>query len=439
MDQKTFGKFLFERRTSLHLSQSFLADKLGYSKQIISNWERGLSYPNMICWDELLTLLKIDINGFINCKNECNITGYEFDEKKFIFHLKDLRIKEGLTQIDLAHKVGTNNKTISSWENGTSLPTLDNFITLSEVLKVDYPELFYGEKIEVVVPVEIKPEVVTKKPKLSLWKKIAIYAPISLAAVALIIPIVNRVIAMSKDNNTNANIAEVVETTPVNETNQNNEDNNNEETLNNNANNEENPANTTQNDENLLNYEGFAYYLQDDETYAFDVGTATELSNLVIPSEYNGKSISKIRSRGFDGCKATNISIPSTVTIIEDHAFLACGNLASINVDVNNAVYSSIDGVLYDKAKTKVIQCPAKKSGVVNLPNTVTTICDSAFRYCSLVTLVNMPEGLTRIENYAFDCASGLEYMLLPSTLNWIGSNALYYDKRIYYCGTPDA
>ena len=213
MDQKTFGKFLFERRTSLHLSQSFLADKLGYSKQIISNWERGLSYPNMICWDELLTLLKIDINGFINCKNECNITGYEFDEKKFVFHLKDLRIKEGLTQIDLAHKVGTNNKTISSWENGTSLPSLDNFITLSDVLKVEYPELFYGEKIEIQEEKDSKEKLKVKKPKFNFWKKLAIYVPTSIAAVALIVPIINRVAASNVAPVSQLNVVE----TPINE------------------------------------------------------------------------------------------------------------------------------------------------------------------------------------------------------------------------------
>ena len=47
MDNKSLGAFLKQRRKKLHLSQSFIANKLGYTTQIVSSWERGISNPNL--------------------------------------------------------------------------------------------------------------------------------------------------------------------------------------------------------------------------------------------------------------------------------------------------------------------------------------------------------------------------------------------------------
>lgn len=148
MDNKSLGVFLKQRRKKLHLSQSFIADKLGYSTQILSSWERGISTPNLSCWNDLMDLLQIDINGLLECKPINKITGHTFDENKFVFNLKDLRLNKGLTQIELANKLGVNNKTISSWENNSSLPSMEDFIHLSEIFGVSYADLFYGEHIE---------------------------------------------------------------------------------------------------------------------------------------------------------------------------------------------------------------------------------------------------------------------------------------------------
>lgn len=146
MDNKQFGLFLANRRKKLHLSRSFIAEKLGYSKQIIYNWEKGLSFPNMSCWSDLIELLQIDLTGLIECKETKINQNLKFDEKRFVENLKDLRTNKGLTQIELASLLGTNNKTISSWENGASFPSYENFIVLCKVFNVSYSKLFYGEE-----------------------------------------------------------------------------------------------------------------------------------------------------------------------------------------------------------------------------------------------------------------------------------------------------
>ena len=145
MDAKRLGKFIRDRRKKLRLSQNFIADKLGYNKQIISNWERGLSSPSMSCWDDLMSLLEIDINGLMSCRVINKIQGRHFDDNKFSSNLLYLRQKNNLTQIDLANKINANNKTISSWENGLSLPSIDMFVTLCDVFKTSYAKLFYAD------------------------------------------------------------------------------------------------------------------------------------------------------------------------------------------------------------------------------------------------------------------------------------------------------
>ncbi|MCR5506042.1 MAG: helix-turn-helix domain-containing protein [Bacilli bacterium] len=86
MDLKQFGKFIYKRRNSLHLSQSFIAER-----------------------------------------------------------------------------INANYKTVSSWENGTSLPSIFHFIALKELFNISYGELFYAEKMETPIEEEII-ENLHKKP-----------------------------------------------------------------------------------------------------------------------------------------------------------------------------------------------------------------------------------------------------------------------------------
>ena len=47
-------------------------------------------------------------------------------------------------------------------------------------------------------------------------------------------------------------------------------------------------------------------------------------------------------------------------------------------MDALNSVYSSVDGVLFDKSQTTLIQCPGGKAGSYTIPNSVTSIGDDA-------------------------------------------------------------
>jgi hypothetical protein len=96
-------------------------------------------------------------------------------------------------------------------------------------------------------------------------------------------------------------------------------------------------------------------------------------------------------------------------------AFNGCTSLTAIIVVADNSRFSSQDGVLYNKSKTVLIQCPGGKTGAYTIPNGVTRIRGSAFRYCSL-TSVTIPNSVSSIEEYAF-AESRLTNITVPNSI----------------------
>ena len=116
------------------------------------------------------------------------------------------------------------------------------------------------------------------------------------------------------------------------------------------------------------------------------------------------------------GCEGlTSLSIPSSVTSIGEYAFENCGSLKSFTVAPENTAFSSQDGILFNKAKTKVICCPGGKTGVVSIPSGVKSIGSFAFACCAGLTSVTIPSGVTSIGARAFILCEGLTSMTIPS------------------------
>ena len=111
----------------------------------------------------------------------------------------------------------------------------------------------------------------------------------------------------------------------------------------------------------------------------------------------------------FDSCESLiSVTIPDSVTCIDDRTFSSCTSLTSIEVSGNNKNYSSIDGVLFNKNKSRLITYPAGKTdSKYVMPNSVISIDDDAFDSCINLKSVTIPNSVTSIDSGAFsNCIS---------------------------------
>jgi len=147
---------------------------------------------------------------------------------------------------------------------------------------------------------------------------------------------------------------------------------------------------------------------------------ATGLTSINIP-----ESVTSIGRVAFENAIGlTSINIPASVTSIGDFAFVS-SSLQSINVDQNNLNYSSIDGVLFNKDKTILIQYPGgKKTDLYVIPASVISIGIYAFENATGLTSINIPESVTSIGDFAFFNATGLTSIVIPASVTSIGQCA---------------
>ena len=123
------------------------------------------------------------------------------------------------------------------------------------------------------------------------------------------------------------------------------------------------------------------------------------LTSVVIPD-----NVTSIGSVAFYNCSnLTSINIPRSVTSIDETAFVGTG-LMNINADENNAVYSSENGVLFNKDKTALVMYPPKKSGSYTIPDGVISVENMAFFGCTGLTDVSIPNSVISIGYSAFSC-----------------------------------
>ena len=162
------------------------------------------------------------------------------------------------------------------------------------------------------------------------------------------------------------------------------------------------------------------FYDHDYDGY-YDLFSDTPLTMVNI-----GDSVQRIPAYFVRGCSdLTSVTIPESVTSIGNDAFSYCSGLASINVASGNTYYSSIDGVLYNYVQDTLMQCPGAKTSVT-IPNSVTSIGNSAFAYCSGLTSVTIPNSVTSLGDGAFRRCSSLTSVTIPNSVTEIENSAFY-------------
>lgn len=190
-----------------------------------------------------------------------------------------------------------------------------------------------------------------------------------------------------------------------------------------------------------------------------------------IPSEINGTPVTTIGNAAFRDSSVTSVTIPANVTEIGSNAFAGCTNLTNVHYegDWSNLTIQSGNPAVQDAANEQLfnfaftpdntavivnnykckgtaadVTIPSRYKGKpvtmidhaafhnsavtsVTIPDSVTSIHDSAFSYCSSLTNISIPNSVTAIGSFAFEGCTKLESITLPSSLLTI-SEFLFYD-----------
>ena len=136
--------------------------------------------------------------------------------------------------------------------------------------------------------------------------------------------------------------------------------------------------------------------------------------------------IIEICSRAFNDCNGlTNINIPQSVELI--NCLFDGKSLQKISVAEENNHFSSVDGVLFNKNRSKLIRFPsAHKLTYYTIPNGVVEIGENAFARCDNIVSVIIPEGVMSIDAGTFKHCKSLNDINLPSSIREIKGNVMY-------------
>ena len=165
------------------------------------------------------------------------------------------------------------------------------------------------------------------------------------------------------------------------------------------------------------------------------IGNSAFYDNDYITEVTIPNSVVSIGNHAFYSCdNLTSISLPQSVKKIEYDAFRECSNLKSITL--NNGLETIGYGVFYNCRRLQNVTLPSTLKTIgydafeyctsftrMELPDGLTDIGHSLFEDCSNLASVKLPATMTAIPEHMF-WASGIKSIDIPSTVKSIGENA---------------
>lgn len=179
-------------------------------------------------------------------------------------------------------------------------------------------------------------------------------------------------------------------------------------------------------------YEGFTYTVSDNKiTITGYTGSEVDIT---IPSEIEGKPVTRIGNSAFKDKNIENVVISGNVTDIESSAFYGSG---LISVTIPESVTRIATQAFRDCKSLEILVMEATLStygtqmffNCIKLDNVVLpegwkSIPGQMFTLCSSLTNITIPESVTKIDNYAFDRCEKLVGIEIPSNVTTIGNCA---------------
>ena len=182
-----------------------------------------------------------------------------------------------------------------------------------------------------------------------------------------------------------------------------------------------------------ISFNGVEYRVTGIGAWAFD--NAVHLTSITIP-----ESVTYIEESAFYNCSSlTSLTIPNKVHSIYDNAFQGCSKLTSIVIPksvtyIGNGIFQNCDGLesivveegnpIYDSRNdcNAIIWETRLMAGCKNtiIPDGISSIWLSAFMYCKGLFSIDIPDGVTNIGSNAFYMCRDLASVTLPSSLETI-------------------
>ena len=169
--------------------------------------------------------------------------------------------------------------------------------------------------------------------------------------------------------------------------------------------------------------------------YASVTYVSEKKKKLSIPQKVkiDGKAyvVKSIGGDALERYNGTEITIPKTVSHIDEIAFIGCcQNLKMIKVEEGNTKYASDNGSLYDRHKTVLLTVPQGKEGTFSTPSTVTSIEDRAFEGCSKLTVISFSAKVEEINDVFTGCTSLTAIKVDPENTEYdADENGILYNK----------
>jgi len=199
--------------------------------------------------------------------------------------------------------------------------------------------------------------------------------------------------------------------------------------------------------------ESLQYKLNEATHTAMVANTNTWVGELDIPEQvaYNGETytVDRIEWLAFDFCNTlTKVRIPKTVVDIQHYAgdddcknpFRNCANLVSIEVDEANPSMCSIDGVLFNKDKTRLYCYPAgAKRENYSVPDGVTWLGGDAFAYNPYLLSVQMPNSVTYMSFSTFSNCKSLNSIRLSKNIKYISAFTFEKCDNLRFLDIPES